>query len=390
MTSRDRTQAAVSRDSVDHAPCAFMIFEALRSQCADHAEFVDRQLELGLDAVVELSAWAGTRPQVQSDLPGIPVESGEGIEVRHWRETPADAACEVLCKEITTPDGTLTQKVNLTPDWADLEAVPLMDDWLVPRSREFLVKTRDDLRSLRHILAPPSPESRESVAELAADARQFANSRGVALQAGWGVGLEAGLWLCGFERLAWAAIEEPAFVDEFAELVHAWNVARMRPVLDAGVDLFVRRAWYESTAFWSPAQFRRHVFPSLSAEAGLAHEAGAKFGYICTTGVMPILDLIVEAGVDVLIGVDPVQGQGTDLAAIRERSAGRICLWGGVNGFVSVETGTEADVRREVRDAIRLLGPDGFILSPVDNVTGSSDKTWQNIRALIDEWRLNR
>ena len=387
LTSRQRMLAAMSCQPVDHVPCAFMIFEGLRKQCARHAEFLDRQRSMGLDAFVDLGDWAWGRPAVQADLPGVPVEAGEGVEVRHWRETPPGSPYPVLCKEVATPDGRLTAEVNLTPDWADLDRVPLFHDWLVPRSRKFLVGTRGDLRPLRHLLTPPSPQACEAVASAVTEARAFADERGLLLQAGWGVGLEAGAWLCGLQRLMWAAIDEPAFVEELVGLLHEWNVSRMRPVLAAGVDLFVRRGWYESTAFWSPDQFRRWVLPSLQAEAQLAHEAGAKLGYISTTGTMGILDMLMEVGVDVLIGVDPVQGAGTDLAAMRERTRGRLCLWGGVNGFVTVETGTEEEVRREVREAMRSLGPEGFILSPVDNVVGSSERAWRNVQALIAEWQ---
>jgi hypothetical protein len=100
--------------------------------------------------------------------------------------------------------------------------------------------------------------------------------------------------------------------------------------------------------------------------------------------------MLIEAGVDVLIGVDPVQGKGTDLAEMRRSSAGRLALWGGVNGFVTVERGSPDAVRDAVREALAVLGPVGFILSPVDNVTGSSERVWANIDAFIDEWRRLR
>ena len=390
MTSRQRMLAALSCQPVDQVPCAFMLFEALRRQCRDYPEFVARQRSMGLDVVVNLGDWLHGQSAEQADLPGVPVEAGEGVEVRHWRETPPGSAYQVLVKEISTPDGRLTTEVNLTPDWATLERVPLFDDWLVPRSRKFLVETRADLRALRHLLTPPSARAGEVVASAVAQARSFADQHALLLQAGWGVGLEAGVWLCGLERLLWSAIDEPAFVEELVGLLAEWNLSRMRPVLAAGVDLFVRRGWYEGTSFWSPDQFRRLVLPSLQAEADLAHEAGARFGYINTTGTMGILDMILEAGVDVLIGVDPVQGVGTDLPAMREQTRGHLCLWGGVNGFVTVQTGTEDGVRREVREALRCLGPDGFILSPIDNVTDTSEATWRNVHALVDEWQRLR
>jgi hypothetical protein len=98
----------------------------------------------------------------------------------------------------------------------------------------------------------------------------------------------------------------------------------------------------------------------------------------------------VEAGVDVLIGVDPVQGTHTDLGQIKRKAAGRLCLWGGVSGAVTVEMGEESEIRTAVRLALANLGPEGFILSPVDNITVDAPKTWSNLQIFIDEWRRNR
>ena len=66
----------------------------------------------------------------------------------------------------------------------------------------------------------------------------------------------------------------------------------------------------------------------------------------------------------------------------------RICLWGGVNGHLTVELGSKEETREEVRRAMRLLGEGGgFILSPVDNVREDTERSRQNVTALIDEWR---
>lgn len=67
------------------------------------------------------------------------------------------------------------------------------------------------------------------------------------------------------------------------------------------------------------------------------------------------------------------------------------CLWGGVKGFVTVETGTQGDVREAVRQAISVLAAGGgFILSPVDNVTKNASAVWANIRAMIETWQDHR
>ena len=159
MTSRERMLAAMACEPVDRVPCSFMIFSALNDRCHGPEAFHDWQREAELDPVVNLREWKWGRPGAQADLPGVPVEVGDDVEVRHFRERAQDGPHEVLCKEVSTPEGALTAEVNLTADWADLEQVPLFDDWLVPRSRKFLVETRDDLRLLPYILRPPSAQA---------------------------------------------------------------------------------------------------------------------------------------------------------------------------------------------------------------------------------------
>ena len=114
--------------------------------------------------------------------------------------------------------------------------------------------------------------------------------------------------------------------------------------------------------------------------------AAALFGYLVTANCMPLLEGIAEAGVDVLIGVDPARW---NLAEAKQKLAGRVCLWGGVNGHLTMERGTPEAVRREVRTALSGLGSgNGFILSPVDNIRELTPLSRGNVQALIEEWKL--
>jgi hypothetical protein len=68
---------------------------------------------------------------------------------------------------------------------------------------------------------------------------------------------------------------------------------------------------------------------------------------------------------------------------LKQKLRGRIALWGGVNGFLTIEDGSEDDIRRATAAALATLGPDGFILSPVDNVRNPSEATWRKVLAFI-------
>jgi hypothetical protein len=185
-------------------------------------------------------------------------------------------------------------------------------------------------------------------------------------------------------------MDQPDMVINLLELIHAWNMQRMEMVLSAPVDLYIRRAWYEGCDFITPGFYRTAVLPRLKAEADLAHKYGAKFGYICSSGTRPLLDDYLEAGIDALVGIDPIQGTHTDLPLMKEKLGHRVCLWGGVSGAVTVELGTEFEVRAAVQHAIEVLGPAGLVLSPVDNITVDAPQTWANIDIFVDEWQKQR
>ena len=391
MTSRERMLGAMNHASVDHIPLCFMIFAAMKNRSRDGYDFVERQLEMGLDATVGIP----TRPLDSSgdhrDLPGLPVSFHPDVGIREWREErPGESHPVVLHKEYQTPAGTLTTEVNMTDDWPYGDHVPFFDDYLCPRSRKFLVEGREDLDALRYLLVPPSDDEVEAFRRQAEEDRDFADGHGLLTTGGRGVGMDATAWLCGFRHMAISSIRQPAFVAELAEIIHEWNCHRMRVFLDGGVDLFMKRGWYEGTDFWSPALFRKFILPHLRREVQIAHDAGTKFGLIMTSGSMPLLEMLADADLDVLIGVDPVQGKGTDMPEMKRRLGGRVCLWGGVNGFITVETGTRAQVSAAVEEAVRAMGPRGFILSPVDNVRDDSPKAWENIGEMIETWKRVR
>lgn len=388
-SSRERMLDAWSGRRPDQVPCCFMIFSALSARCEDHFTFVQRQLEMGLDAVVALHAREAEDPYIsheQRDLPGLPVRFHPSVR-SHVEVQEGLGGSRVLRREYETPAGTLATTIQVSRDWPHGDHIPFLDDWILPRSTKHLVTGSADLAPLAYLLRPPALEDVRRLRSWARRAHDFADKHELAVTGGWGAVGDAAGWLCGLEPLIYLAHDDPGFVEELVSLLARWNACRMKAMLEAGVDLFVRRGWYEGTDFWSPRLYERFLLPSLKAEAALAHEAGALFGYIMTTGSLGLLDMMMDAGVDVLVGVDPVQGRDTELTTLKTRAAGRLALWGGVNGFLTVERGSEEEVREAVRRALATLGPEGFVLSPVDNVTADNEVTRRNVAALIDEWQ---
>jgi uroporphyrinogen-III decarboxylase len=390
LTSRERLLRALRGQDVDYIPCSFMSFTILRKQVnEDWYELARREQEMGLDPMLFIPSAPRPARLDHPDLRGLPLRFDPAVRKREWRAPGADGR-EHLYKEYLTPAGTLNTNIQLTDDWPYGGHIPFIDDYQIPRSDSPLVNGPDDLAALDYLLTPPSAEDSARFQQEAAAARAFAAERGILLAGGWGVAMDMANWLCGMQALMLTAVEQPQFVDDLLERIHRWNRRRMEVVLSAPVDLYIRRAWYEGCDFITPRFYRKSILPRLKAEVDLAHERGSLFGYICSSGTKPMLDFFTEAGIDVLIGVDPIQGTHTDMPLMKSKLNASASLWGGVSGAVTVERGSPDEVRAAVRTAVETLGPDRLVLSPVDNLTVDEPRTWENIQVFIDEWKKVR
>jgi hypothetical protein len=380
--------AAIDRKAGRVVPLSFMIFAALRNACRDTLEYAERQIALGVDATVEIPPIPIRETNDHLDAPGLPIRFDPRVAIREWKEPDPTGGEPLLHKVYDTPSGRLRTTVRQTGDWPYGDHVPFLDDYLVPRSVRFLLEPGDAMAALEHLLTPVTSDDLSRFRDYAARARRLADRHGLLLRAGRTYGLELAAFLCGMEKMLFYALDAPGFLEELVERVHAWSSERTGIMLEAGAQLVLRSGWYESSDLWSPGLFRRLVFPYLRREAEQVHAAGARFGHIMTSGQLPLVNQLIEAGVDVLVGVDPVQGKGMDLSALDRMARGRLALWGGLNGFVTVEMGTPADVRVETERALAAFGENGgFILSPVDNVRADTPQAWVNVRAMIDTWR---
>jgi len=391
LSSRDRLLRALRHQTPDYVPCNFMSFTALRRRCQENLyELVKAERAMGLDSFLFIPTLPRPQRPDHPELRGLPVRFDPAVEMHEVREEPGGEPA-ILHKEYRTPAGTLATSVRLSDDWPHGDHIPFLDDYQVPRAiKPVLTGKAGELEALRYLLTPPRADDFAQFQAESAKAHAFVDDQGVLLVGGWGVGVDMADWLCGFENLMLLEHDQPAFVEELLEIIHGWNRQRMAAVLAGKVDLFIYRAWYEGCDFLSPKFYRKFVLPHLKSDAGFAHQHGALFGYICSSGIQPLVNDYLEAGIDVLIGIDPIQGTHTDLGMFRKQTAGRLCLWGGVSGAVTVEMGQEDEVRAAVRQALATLGPEGFILSPVDNITVDAPRTWRNLEVFIDEWRRRR
>ncbi len=116
--------------------------------------------------------------------------------------------------------------------------------------------------------------------------------------------------------------------------------------------------------FLSPEMFRLAIFPALKAYCDIVHEYGLILVHHCCGNNLPLIDQMVEAGVDVYQSVQAEM----DSAVLKKRYGSNLTFWGGVPAGLLV-TGTPDDVRAAGRKALETYKPGGgFIYSTSHSV----------------------
>ena len=132
----------------------------------------------------------------------------------------------------------------------------------------------------------------------------------------------------------------------------------------------------------SPTTFRQLVKPRLAALIDhVKGEADVKFMYHTDGTVTPVIEDIIEMGVDVL---NPIQTSalGMDTAVLKELYHGRLCFHGAIDVQQMLPFSKPEEVRYDVARRIYDLGRGGgYILAPCHNI--GSDVPPENIEAMF-------
>jgi uroporphyrinogen decarboxylase len=121
---------------------------------------------------------------------------------------------------------------------------------------------------------------------------------------------------------------------------------------------------FNDAPFLSPDMFAEFIAPYLKRLVAGYRELGFYVIKHTDGNIMPILDQLVDAVPHALHSIDP-QG-GVDIAEVKRRFGGRICLIGNVN-CASLQTGTIEEVESSVRYALKEGMPGGGYIFSTSN-----------------------
>jgi uroporphyrinogen decarboxylase len=195
-------------------------------------------------------------------------------------------------------------------------------------------------------------------------------------------------WM-GMENLLMAVAADPELVGALVDLSVDLNLRMARELARRGVQIIYTGDDYAGNTgpLMSPRHFRKLFYPGLCRVMGGYKELGLRIIKHTDGNLWPIIDMIVDSGIDCLDPIDPQAGM--DLAEVKARFGSRIALKGNVDCAQLMTFGTPEEVYEETRAVLRIGAPGGgFILSSSNSIHSAVKP--ENYRAMLDAWKAQR
>jgi len=141
-------------------------------------------------------------------------------------------------------------------------------------------------------------------------------------------------------------------------------------LIEKGVDMLwlADDVGSERSMLISPEVFREFLKPKLGymIDEFKKKNREIKIAWHSDGYIIPILDDLVEIGLDIL---NPIQPESMDPAYIKKRYGDNLCLWGTISTQHTFPFGKPGDVVNEVISRIRDCAPSGgFLIGPTHNI----------------------
>jgi len=179
-------------------------------------------------------------------------------------------------------------------------------------------------------------------------------------------------YLMGYENLLMGIAAEPALVSALVTMSVDINLAMAEEVVKRGAKIVYTGDDFagDTGPLMSPAHFRELFYPGL-CRVMQGYKALGLYVIKHTDGMIwPIIDMIVESGIDCLDPIDPSAGM--DLGEVKKKFGKRIALKGNVDCSHLLSRGTPEQVEAATKDALRAGAPGGgFILSSSNSIHSS-------------------
>ena len=168
--------------------------------------------------------------------------------------------------------------------------------------------------------------------------------------------------LAGMQNLMLKMFDDPEFVHTLARMTLDYNLELLDMLVDAGLDVLIVEDDIADKNYplVSPDQFREFINRYNRVIVQKAKEKGLKVIRHSDGNLWPLLDTLLETGYD---GLNPLEPQaGMDLKKVREYCGKEFCLLGNIDCIDLLPNGTTEQVEEAVRQAIEDAGQDGGLV----------------------------
>lgn len=190
-------------------------------------------------------------------------------------------------------------------------------------------------------------------------------------------------YLMGFENLLVSFYDDPDLVETVMDMVLDVNIKIARRAARAGAEIFLLGDDYANNQgpIMSPAIFKRYILPRLKKMVDVIHEEGAYVIKHSDGYLWPLLDMIVDTGVNAINPIDPVAGM--DIAEVKQKYGNKVCIVGNIDCGELLTNGSPAQVEEAVKNCIREAAPGGGFMLSSSNCIHSGVKP-ENLLTMIN------
>lgn len=169
------------------------------------------------------------------------------------------------------------------------------------------------------------------------------------------------------ESFVWRLVDEPDEVKAQAKENVEWAVGQMQRLIEAGAQIMYCCSDYcfNQGPFLSPKMFESFVYPYLKWQTQQLHSEGAYVIKHTDGNILPLLDMLLDSGPDVIHSIDPVAGM--DIGDVKRRIDGRVCIMGNVDS-TKLQCGSKDEVIASCRKALAGGAGGGYIYSTCNSV----------------------
>jgi uroporphyrinogen decarboxylase len=240
-----------------------------------------------------------------------------------------------------------------------------------------IIKNEKDLKKFEF----PDPAADHRFNELKEVIKRFKGKIAIIsfLRDGWSEARE----LLGFEKLLINLIDNPVLIKGIIEksVDYYTELGKLSASLGAEIAFSGDDIAGKNGLFLSPHHFKEIIYPAIKRLYKNWHDSGLYIIKHSDGNLYPIMDLLIETGLDCLHPIDPISGM--SLEKVKKDWGDKICIMGNVDCAGNLVFGTEEDVIIEVKNCLNTASSSGgYILASSNSI--SDDVKPENYKAMVE------